>query len=142
MIFVTHIKSILKGKWTLARLRIAFILLRKRQSRGGGYMGEIMALMSYASIFMTPLLYLNTFLDAKWGFTLPLWFSFAAMAGYFIFTYCLGWYDEDKLKIWQTEQELASRRYNPFILKMDAKLNKILKMVKELEKDKKWQVMK
>jgi hypothetical protein len=133
-ILFEHIKSVRIGRWTKTRFLKGFALLRMRQNRGSTYMGEIYAIARDGSIFMTPLVLLNVWLKARYNWEIPLWWSFLFIVGFFMTTYIIGYYDENKLKLWQVESEMGMKRVNPYYQRLERNIDKIMLELDEIKK--------
>lgn len=103
-----HIQSIFNGKWTWERLYRAYELFEQRQGRGMGYFAKI---QSWIQFFMLILITANTTPWLKNYF--QIWMVVPFFIGSKLLTYVIGWYDMEKIKIFQKEEVYNKMLYNP-----------------------------
>ena len=117
---IAHLKSIASGKWTKARVLNAISLFRMREGRGSGIFNQFWDYVRkgaditiiFWAVFNLKLLPTQLFI-------------FGII--YVILSYCVGYFDETKIKLWQKEQEMAFSYINPFFQRLEKKIDKILK---------------
>lgn len=87
-----------------------FTLFRKRASRGESHFKEISFFLVLLAFFTVRGINLH----------LAIIFTLCAFIGLRIAQYTVGYFDEKKLNIWQREEALSARLYNPVTSKIDS----------------------
>ena len=134
MIIFDHIRSLTTGKWDKPRIRQAICLLLARKDRGSTLIGEPYVMLRDSAIFTPIIPILNTMLS-KVGIVLPIWFAIFFVVGYLIMNYTIGYLDEYHFHLWQTSQEIGTKRYNPFWQRNDTRWKQIDKKINRMAKN-------
>ena len=107
---ISHIKSLFSktnGKWNKKRLLNAFALFRLRHGRGLTFIGELKSFIQSFAVYITPMMLAGISLPKASIIVCTIGF------GYLFVTYVIGYYDMEKVKLWQKESVLTQTRTNP-----------------------------
>lgn len=113
-----------KAHLTADKIRSSLVSFRARYGRGWGLVGDY---IKQPAVALTALSYwfdkLGYPLEYIW-LLIPLWF---------LGWYCIGWFDQFKMKLWQEEAQWGSRNIDPFQQEVLTRIKNIEEKVNRIE---------